>query len=861
MPFRQSPKPSCSVVRLRVCELEERTTPAHVGLPTEAALRAALAEVNAGDPVLTFVSPMTIELTQPLPTITQRVSIIAPQNNDGTPGVVLHANGVAEGLHLQRGGRVENMVISGFAGPGLRCDARAIVLNNYIGTTADGLAANSNGGTGLTMTAGGIVRGNLISGNLGDGLIVEGPAVIVEDNKFGTDVTGMVPLMNGESGLELWGSRSLVRNNIISGNGESGIRVLGLAAARNRIVANHIGVNETGTEALPNAGSGIFVGNEAHHNVIGGRAEQHANVISGNDGNGIHLGYLATKNSVLGNIIGLDRNGLEPLGNQGAGVLLEGASANTIHAGNVIAANVQAGVHLTVHAVPKVTSSKNRIFGNLIGVDKDGLGRGNEGGGILLDEGSTANDIGGTSPNVVSANVAFGLRLTGVGTAGNRVWGNNIGTHPDGTAFIESADLNPLPLGVGILVDAGASANHLGRAGVSPNVISGNQGAGVWIMGANTTANRLVGNYIGVDRKGTSALANDGAGVLVEEAPQTVVGIAGHGNVLSGNMTSGLVINGASGGSDLAVQVVGNFIGTDAQGLLAIPNAKNGIVVTNAHHTLIGGTSAAGRNVIAGNTQDGVVLTGATRFTRIEGNFIGVDRTGKKALGNQHGIFVNNAGTGNAMGGSKPTSRNVIAANAGDGIHIENTSEVTILTNFIGTDRTGRQPLGNAGHGVFMRGSSSHVGNGTHANGNVIAFNQLAGVYVDAGTGHRVEGNTIFANGLDNIDLLTGTNNDLTTTITNAVTGRGKVTLQGTVFGTIPVGNQTVALELFGNQEPDPAFERAGTRFLSRLAVVVQADGTFTATFATRIPASYRFLTITASNAHGTSEFSDAFSV
>ena len=88
----------------------------------------------------------------------------------------------------------------------------------------------------------------------------------------------------------------------------------------------------------------------------------------------------------------------------------------------------------------------------------------------------------------------------------------------------------------------------------------------------------------------------------------------------------------------------------------------------------------------------------------IEGNYIGVDITGRVAFGNGgDGIAMIDSG-GNTVGGTAAGAGNVISANGGDGIRAD--SEIAgqnlIEGNFIGTNATGTKPLGNGGDGILL---------------------------------------------------------------------------------------------------------------------------------------------------------------
>src|SRR5262249_29655222 len=150
------------------------------------------------------------------------------------------------------------------------------------------------------------------------------------------------------------------------------------------------------------------------------------------------------------------------------------------------------------------------------------------------------------------------------------------------------------------------------------------------------------GNFIGTNRAGTAAKGNH-VGISVGNAPGTVIGgtTAGAGNVISGNSQQGVYITIGSGTTGL-----GNYIGTDATGTAALANGAEGVLLsTGANNNTIGGTSAAARNVISGNTGDGVKITGGTSSNNvIEANYIGTTASGLAALPNG-GQGVNIGGT------------------------------------------------------------------------------------------------------------------------------------------------------------------------------------------------------------------------
>jgi hypothetical protein len=195
-------------------------------------------------------------------------------------------------------------------------------------------------------------------------------------------------------------------------------------------------------------------------------------------------------------------------------------------------------------------------------------------------------------------------------------------------------DLGNARFGVGLW---DASNNVIG--GTTPgerNVISGNGDCGVYVQDPGSTGTRIQGNYIGLSAAGTSALGNGGPGIgLINGATGVTIGgsAAGTGNVISGNLGDlgdGIEIVGSGGNS-----VLGNYIGTGADGTTYLGNARIGVGVWDGANNVIGGTSAAVRNVILGNGFTGVQIAGnAAVGNQILGNSI----DGNGALGIDLGI-------------------------------------------------------------------------------------------------------------------------------------------------------------------------------------------------------------------------------
>lgn len=127
-------------------------------------------------------------------------------------------------------------------------------------------------------------------------------------------------------------------------------------------------------------------------------------------------------------------------------------------------------------------------------------------------------------------------------------------------------------------------------------------------MGGTSDNNVIQGNYIGTNAAGTGAIGNTNYGMLFDSSDNNTIGglAAGAGNVISGNGGRGMSIwNGSTGNV-----VQGNLIGTNAAGTAALGNGYFGLEIDNAFSNTIGGTTSAARNVISGNTDDGIAIFG-----------------------------------------------------------------------------------------------------------------------------------------------------------------------------------------------------------------------------------------------------------
>jgi uncharacterized repeat protein (TIGR01451 family) len=362
--------------------------------------------------------------------------------------------------------------------------------------------------------------------------------------------------------------------------------------------------------------------------------------------------------------------------------------------------------------------------------------------------------------------------------------------------------------------------------------------------------NTIAGNYLGTDPTGTTALGN-ATDLDVRSPDNTIGGTApADRNLIAGASAMGIRVNSIHNpGRASGAVIQGNFIGTDATGARALPNLE-GLRVEGELNASIGGTAPGARNLISGNTSDGIGLVTASG-TVIQGNFIGTDVTGATKLGNGAYGVREDAGRNNTIGGTGAGAGNVISGN-GSGLSIDRTTGDRVQGNFIGTDFNGMIALGNTAGGVSFENdgdfSDITVGGTVAGSGNTIAFNTVAvGLASDPIT---ILGNSIYANGRGTVELVqyAGPNPPELTSVTGT-----------SIAGTLrDPANTTFRLEFFAT----PNEMDQGKTYLGETDALIDGAGNATFVFSrpSGIPAG-QFLTATATSALGTSAFSRAITI
>jgi hypothetical protein len=671
-------------------------------------------------------------------------------------------------------------VVSANRGTGvIVSDASAVTLTgDFIGTTLAGASALPNLDDGVQITAsatdntiGGTATGsaNVISGNMGDGVEITGSGTtgnLVEGNDIGTNsnsATGLdnydgVEIDTGASSNTIGGTTTAARN-VISSNTEDGVQIVGSGTSGNVVEGDYIGLNVGGTTALANGANGVSIYASASDNLIGGNVT--GAVISGDRGDGVYVSDPGTtSNKILGDLIGTNAEGSSSVPNFYGVVIQNGATDTQVGgvlttADDVISGNTEDGVD-----IDDTGTEGNLIVGDYIGVTFGGTSVLPNGyNGAAIQGGASNNTIGGTvsgEQDVLSGNGQFledgddisdgdGVYISDSGTTGNLVEGDYIGTNASSSITMFNA--------TGVLIQNGATGNTIGgTSSAARNIISGNSWAGVQIAGG-ASGNVVEGDYIGTNVGGSSKLGNGASGVAIyaSASGNTIGGsVAGSGNVVSGNGGDGFYI---SGGGTNANVVEGDLIGTDYTGSVGVPNDEGVYLGGGATNNTIGGTTVVTRDVISGNTTNGVeMFSVGTAGNVVDGDYIGTSASGSSALGNgASGVAIHGRANNDTVGGTASGSGNVISGNVGNGVYIADPGTVgnVVEGNLIGTDYTASNRLGNGQNGVYIgNGATNNTIGGTATGaGNVIAANVNGVLITGSGTSDNVvEGDYIGTN-------------------------------------------------------------------------------------------------------------------
>ena len=353
------------------------------------------------------------------------------------------------------------------------------------------------------------------------------------------------------------------------------------------------------------------------------------------------------------------------------------------------------------------------IQSNFIGLDTSGsIASPNGGAGIGFSSTLFSSLIGGYNPN--EGNVVASSGISGIYQAGGdslRVIGNRVGTSWNGTQIIGNT-------GIGIYIGSvGANRDLI----IENNIVCGSTTGGIRI---DSYRGIIRNNKVGTDISGSLDFGNEGFyGIMIDGDANLV-----HGNVISGNTGDGIAINQFSD----SCLISGNAIGTSEDGLMPIGNEGFGITIQGSH-CMVGGEEDSLRNTIGDN------LTGieiSAPHCSILNNHIGIGSDGITPIGNNaFGIFTANADSFIIL-------KNLISCNFARGIQL-NSGSGEIEGNIIGTRADSSLSETQQIRGIEVWSPVRVKIGGAPNNGNYIAGNSDAGIFLSAARSCTIESNTI----------------------------------------------------------------------------------------------------------------------
>jgi CSLREA domain-containing protein len=378
---------------------------------------------------------------------------------------------------------------------------------------------------------------------------------------------------------------------------------------------------------------------------------------------------------------------------------------------------------------------------------------------------SFSNTTAGVVKGLVIHGFNKGINYTA--STGGTVSCNIIGLGQDGSTVEGNSE-------AGVYVESSSNSNIIGGdTGGSGNIISGNSKG---IVFSSSNNNVVQGNYIGTNKTGDSERGNTSAGIEINNSTGIEIGDAdlnslpvactGVCNVISGNGGSGIYYTAGSSGSNDNV-IEGNYIGVDKTGATQVTNDE-GLKVTKASGLNISFNMITSSSIglYASSSSADSIST-----LTVDNNYIGINRNANAVtMDSAYGIVLfSNGGFSTAT-----ISNNIIVGavrNAGIYAYGSSLSGVTIKSNYIGTNSADAE-LGNK-YGIHFfapTATNNVIGGPNLTDGNIIAQNSSHGIYISSGTENTlVKKNTIRNNANDGVHISGSQTTENITMIENSI--------------------------------------------------------------------------------------------
>ena len=767
-------------------------------------LRWAIESANllAGFDTISFGISGTIALVADLDAITDGVAIRGSTGSNGAPQVQIDFNGT-QGLHFAAG--ADGSLLSGLSlvdagGDGVVLDASRIrISENYIGVDLDGLTGLPNRGDGIRINASS--SGNLI-GNL-DPLAFTDFAPI--------DDPGVTDSLTAVQGLR---AGSSIGSYLLSGSGDSsGLLYQGpldtsSGGSWTAIDANAV-LGGTSTSVygpdLLDDGALRLVGslrNSATDLSAGTRGFVYTGAADGLSPQGEESGYRAVSYPGATFTYLHSTDGGLVVGNHDSTDQLLGQAFLYDVVQDAFIASIQfpGAATTTAYGITQIDQEHFAIAGGY---------------GLTAEDGPQGQGF------IVSYNARTGEFSDWQSYALRDKSQPNLITHFEGISYNSAAD-NFTLVATGVNLATGQAVD--GALLTVERQADGQQGASSWInldasslAGADGSGNTVPTSVAGLASTGLF-LAGDGSSTFYSAQTRYETDLA---NVISANLGQGI---GVYGSQDNRIAM--NRIGTSSDGLQALGNGANGILITaGANNNTIGGRFSAGNdptagifvtppqgNLISANGANGVLIEADSSRNELSGNFIGTDVSGVAPLGNgDDGVAIvdanDNALIGTTFRQAPFIYYNVVSGNGGNGVRITNSDNITIHANFFGLGADNATIVANGQNGALIDGNSQNtqyggvipLGNVNSGNGTnglevrdqvrgFISFNTFTGLTAFGG---------IAPNQGDGILITSsGGNNTLRTNVASGNRGNG-IHVGGQAFD-VTIDPNIVGLDTYG---------------------------------------------------------------
>lgn len=546
-------------------------------------------------------------------------------------------------------------------------------------------------------------RLSIISNNRASGLyIVASQHVHICGVLIGVDRDGATQLPNGEGGMYLQtASDVLIAGNLVSGNRGDGIVLQSTSDSWLR--ANLVGLDAFGQSA-GNRRHGLYLLQGANSNLVGGSGLADSNFVAGQGDTGVVV-FDSSFNTVSANVLGLSWDGTSSRGNTQAGIQLVSANHNFL-TNNVVAASRVHGVILDrasnatirrnwIGVAPSLTAIHSLPRQTVLAVLQ-----GNAGVGILVLSGSTANVIGGLDAeagNVVgksggpgiqveaaldtvighnlvgwgpagsgsAGNAANGISLLNVAGAGTVITHNIVQNNSNDGIVLSNCQSMQLRQNTVVGQRLGIVLDRSSGCLIDDNTVQRQTFDGIYLTASS--GNLLRGNRLGTDTQGSKGLGNGRYGVhlLLNSDNCTLLG-----NVAVSSGQHGLVALQSSN-----LHLLNNSLGYDPLSRKLLPNSGDGTDLVSCTNATVED------NLFAGNGDAGLYVQTCTTV-RVLGNLFGGSW---RWANSNYGLYASSSD-------DLVLQSNVAAGQSGRGVQLEQCSAAVIQYNIFGGPVLGPAP-------------------------------------------------------------------------------------------------------------------------------------------------------------------------